>query len=123
MNISEYGKVLKDIGKEICDMSNNSEKNLIQNLNNNINICQKTVQQLKNIETPSFISNEHVNLTNIFEQLISAYSLQIISINDERKISNVELFQKGKKIEDEETKKIGPILISMLIKSSSLTSS
>lgn len=105
----------------MCDMIINSEKSLIQNLNNNINICENTIQQLKNIEPPSSISHEHVKLTNIFEQLITAYSLQLNSINDERKVSNVKLFQKGKKIEDEGTKKIGLILISILTKSSSLT--
>lgn len=28
MNITKYGKLLSNIGKEICDMSNNSEENI-----------------------------------------------------------------------------------------------
>lgn len=58
MNTLAYGKLLSDIGKKICDMSNNSEKNIIQTLNNNINICKNTLQQLKNFEPPLIFSHE-----------------------------------------------------------------
>lgn len=121
MNITEYGRVLTNIGQEIYNVSNNSEENLIQNFSNNMNLCDNAFHQLKNIQPPSFIMTEHVKLTDIFEQLFTAYSLQLNSINDERKVSNVKLFQKGKRIMDEEITKIGPILISILTKSCRLT--
>lgn len=120
MNTLAYGKLLSDIGKKICEMSNDSEKNIIQTLNNNINICKETLQQLKNVEPPSIFSHEHTELTSIFAQLIFSYALQINNINNEEEIINRELFQKGKRIEKDETKKIVSILISLLTKNGNL---
>ncbi|MED0906805.1 hypothetical protein [Bacillus nitratireducens] len=95
MNTLAYGKLLSDIGKKICDMSNNAEKNTIQTLNNNINIYKDALQQLKDVEPPSIFSHEHAELTSIFTQLIISYSLQINNINDEEEIINKELFNKN----------------------------
>ncbi|MBE5108568.1 hypothetical protein IGI01_25990 [Bacillus thuringiensis] len=120
MNTLAYGKLLSDIGKKICDMSNNSEKNIIQTLNNNINICKDILQQLKNVEPPSIFNHEHTELTRIFTQLIFSYSLQINNINDEGEIINKELLQKEKRIENDKTEKIVSILISLLTKNGNL---
>ncbi|PES79346.1 hypothetical protein CN505_20745 [Bacillus cereus] len=120
MNALAYGKLLSDIGEKICTIINNSGKNIIQTLNNNINICKDALQQLKNVEPPSIFSHEHAELTSIFTQLIFSYSLQINNINDEEEIINKELFQKGKRIENNETKKIVSILISLLTKNGNL---
>lgn len=100
---------------------NKTDCNLNHKLNNNINIFEDTVHQFKKIEAPSFFSSEHLNLINTFEQLITAYSIQLNSINDDGEVNNWKLFLEGGKIEDEEAEKIGPILISMLTKCSTLT--
>lgn len=120
MNTLAYGKLLSDIGEKVCDMSNNSEKNIIQTLNNNINICKDTLQQLRSVEPPSIFSHDHAELTSIFTQLIFSYSLQINNINDEEGIINKELFKKGKRIENDETRKIVSILFSLLTKNGNL---
>ncbi|MGA5662969.1 hypothetical protein ACPCZR_26315 [Bacillus bombysepticus] len=78
------------------------------------------MQQLRNVEPPSIFSHEHAELISIFTQLIFSYSLQINNINDEEEIINKELFQKGKRIEKDETKKIVSILISLITKNGNL---
>lgn len=100
---------------------NKTDCNLNHKLKNNINIFEDTVHQFKKIEAPSFFSSEHLNLINTFEQLITAYSIQLNSINDDGEVNNWKLFLVGEKIEDKETEKIGLILISMLTKCSTLT--
>lgn len=121
MNISEYGKELSNIGKKLSDMSNyyEIENNMVKKLKNNKFICEDTLHRLKNMKSPSFISLEHLMLENSFDQLITAYSIQLNSINDEFQITNMELFENGTKIEDKEMEKLGSILLTILTKCSS----
>ncbi|WP_218895848.1 hypothetical protein [Neobacillus driksii] len=61
-----------------------------------------------------------MKLINIFQELITAYSYQLNSINDMSEIINMDLFLNGKNMENGELEKLGPILLSILTKSSNL---
>jgi hypothetical protein len=119
MELIEYGKELKSIGKEISKISVETEQlHLSEHLTKNITICKKTVQKLKGIEPPTFLMVEHKNLTNVFDRLITAYSLQLESVKNERNNWSCDLDVNGKKMVEEETQKIWPIFISILTNSS-----
>ncbi|MBY0099376.1 hypothetical protein [Mesobacillus maritimus] len=118
MQLVEYGKELKRIGKEISEISGETEKSpLSDHLNKNIAICKRTVQKLKGIEPPPFLRVEHKNLTTVFERLITAYSLQLESAKNERHHYSSDLDVKGKAMVEEETQKIWPIFIAILTNS------
>ncbi|NYE08687.1 hypothetical protein F4694_005536 [Bacillus niacini] len=99
---------------------NKEGNNILQKLKSNILICEDTVLRFKKIESPSFICSEHLKLINIFQELITAYSYQLNSINDMSEIINMDLFLNGKNMENGELEKLGPILLSILTKSSNL---
>ncbi|MGM0901729.1 MAG: hypothetical protein ACQEXB_11625 [Bacillota bacterium] len=118
MGISEYGKELSSIGKEISEMSKTKETDLLEHLRENLSKCKKAAHKLKKIEPPSFVCVEHRNLINVFERLITAYSIQIESANADGHDDSRELLQKGEIIVEEETQKVWPIFISILRNSS-----
>jgi hypothetical protein len=118
MEISEYGKELSRIGKKISEMSKKTDTDSLEDLHENLFLCKMAALELKEIEPPSFVGAEHTNLINVFERLITAYSIQVKSKKTDGQDNSTLLFQKGKKIVEEETQKVWPIFISILTNSS-----
>lgn len=120
--IAEYGRELSKIGKRISDLNNQNkrEDNIIQKILNLINIYEEAFNQLKKVEAPLVFNPEHIKLLDSFEELITAYAIQLKSIDVNKEISKIELYLKGKSKEEEVIRKIGTILISLLSKCSSL---
>lgn len=122
MIIAQYGRELSKIGKRISDFNNQNkrEDNITQKILNLISIYEEAFNQLKKMEAPLVFNPEHIKLLDSFEELITAYSIQLKSIDVNKEISNNELYLKGKSKEVEVIGKIGTILISLLSKCSSL---
>lgn len=118
MEMSEYGKELSRIGKKLSEMSKKTETDSLEDLHENLSLCKRTAQELKEIEPPSFVGGEHRNLINVFERLITAYSLQVNSKKTECHDRSRLLFLNGKRIVEEETQKVWSIFISILTNSS-----
>lgn len=118
MSFEEYGKSLAKIGKNIKEMSSNTEteNELLSAFNYNIRICHSSVTQLKSLEVPSIIKDEHESLIQFFNDLINAYSLKRDSVDDQSKIIDMETFKKGQQILNEKSKLLKPLLISILLK-------
>lgn len=115
MNLSEYGRTISEIGKNIKEVSllekSDSGIPLEISITNNLNICQCTFEKLKAIEAPRLVATEHEELVRKFQNMKNAFSIQKQSMDDKS-----DIFITAQEIVHFEMNTIQSTLLLMLLK-------
>ncbi|MDT8860279.1 hypothetical protein N0O92_08535 [Alkalihalobacillus sp. MEB130] len=124
MSLSDYGKTLSNLGKNIQKISrseiNSEEECLTEKIRKNLSTCDYALKNLKDISPPTLLMSEHHELVEKFENLKNAYSLQLESIDEKSEIDNMATFNQCENRIATELNLVKPILLNMVVKVATL---